>query len=454
MVLTLYCAVGGPAPTHAAACSAQQVAEYAERYQREVRARTDHLEELLNAADVAGARHELGHGGNFAYVDFDAPEEACICGLGGLGNYNVELLDEKHAGLRRAFEMLAPRFYRWQGLDTIINLHEAMEVTFERLRSKKKGPSEEQKALFARIEGGLPPLSSGRRPHDHSMAAPGLFFHRLGYSGAMFDAVAVADAMPPWASRRPVAVWRGATPSKFDNPRRALLRVAGEHPELFDVQPCNAEEPNKFLWPLGCASRLNATQQMGFKYTAYTFGTMEYYSSRLKMQLASGFAILMPQHDPETRSSDWYEQYLLPHEHFLPLESEDFSDAPAAVEWLRANDDTARRMGEAAQSVARNHLSEACILEALSAALDALKATLIARRATGQMRPKRRWKCPTECLVRPFVNVSAIVGKRVHHAYLPRAPRVHLLRALRTLRPLPVATYLRVQCTPPRMWRR
>ena len=361
---------------------------------------------IAAARHVAAERHRRG--GLFAYVDMDVPQCACVCGGANAdrnfyGWVSAEQVAQETRdgtpprvrGTLRAFRQLAAADYapntRWAGLEVLLDMHESQSG----------------------VTSGMPSIAPAGTPLSHVLAAPSLFFHGLGYDSdahADFDVAHTVASTPPWDVREPRAVWRGHMWAYNDTDRRALLRAARARPDLFDVEPCNTLPQPEDAPPLhtggGCPARLSSDAMLRYKFAPYTFGFLNYFSSRLKPMLAGGFVVLIPQFPAnvsDSRSSAWYERYLRPNVHYWAT-SNNFADAAQQLEWLRAHDDRAEWVATRAQRFAQMHLSDACSFAALEAALDTLKDAVDAARRRGALEAKQAWVCPNDCSLRPFLD--------------------------------------------------
>ena len=63
----------------------------------------------------------------------------------------------------------------------------------------------------------------------------------------------------------------------------------------------------------------------------------------------------------------------MPWEHYIPV-ADDLSDLVARIEWLRADDDRARRLAESALRVGRQAATKSAVFCFFARALDALRA--------------------------------------------------------------------------------
>jgi len=162
----------------------------------------------------------------------------------------------------------------------------------------------------------------------------------------------------PWAKRLPVVFWRGSTtgvPSSGDwrdMDRIRLCRIAAEHPDAFDagitgvlqVSPADAEA-------IRGSGLLRPHVRMRY-FHRYRFqldidGNTNSWGCFNKLLTGSPLLKVASRHGYR----QWYYDRLKPWVHYVPVAA-DLSDLMARVEWLRANDQQARDIGQAGRDLA------------------------------------------------------------------------------------------------------
>jgi len=184
----------------------------------------------------------------------------------------------------------------------------------------------------------------------------------------------VSADVVPWEERRPVALWRGSTTGYrtggdiMDLPRVALCRMAAR-PEkseyldagVTDFAQLQSEAEAELLQRSGLVRDfIPATCFQRWKYHVDIDGNTNSWPGLLQ-KLVSGSAVLKVESGGPYRQ--WYYDRLKPFEHFIPVRN-DLGDLIEKIQYLRAHDDAARRIGAAGRKLA---LSMACGTELLRA---------------------------------------------------------------------------------------
>jgi hypothetical protein len=166
----------------------------------------------------------------------------------------------------------------------------------------------------------------------------------------------------PWAERRDIAFWRGATtggsPNKSthwrDLPRVRLCMIAQQRPDLFDVGLSRvAQVPNpedvKAIIESGLMRKSVETTDFGrYRFQIDIDGNTNSWPG-LFQKLLSGSPILKV--DSPQGFRQWYYDRLQPWVNYVPVAS-DMSDLIEKAEWLRANEEQARSIGSKGRELA------------------------------------------------------------------------------------------------------
>ncbi len=188
----------------------------------------------------------------------------------------------------------------------------------------------------------------------------------LGSKGYVAERDVIDAALPPWSKRHPKAFWRGSATGWLDCqgspaqswqslPRILLCQQARQHPDTFDVglsavhpltgQAAEAARAGALTadfvpmanfgqWRYQIDIDGNSNAWMGLFVRLYTGSPV------LKIASPTGFR-------------QWYYDRLIPWQNHVPVAA-DLHDLPEKVDWLRANDDKAKRIGAAGRALARS----------------------------------------------------------------------------------------------------
>jgi hypothetical protein len=252
----------------------------------------------------------------------------------------------------------------------------------------------------AQLGGGLPVFEPSCAPAYWCVAMPSPFHvaRALGVPGSQPPN---ATAFP-WAARTSKAWWRGelAVPDHtlrstlLTLPRLKVLSIARQRPDLMDVRlsgldhdslehALGADDIGARAHDLLLAAGLDeaeanavasgenyapfATHGPRFRFQLSLHAVIS--SWRLHELLLSGSALLLQEH----AVAEWLSARLVPWEHYIPV-ADDLSDLVARIEWLRADDDRARRLAESALRVGRQAATADAVFCFFARALDALRA--------------------------------------------------------------------------------
>jgi hypothetical protein len=172
----------------------------------------------------------------------------------------------------------------------------------------------------------------------------------------------VATRQIPWNQKLPIGYWRGGISGQPANadlgwqslPRVKLCRIGELHSDILDVGIAQQtqiadEKTQQEVRASGLMRKIvPPTESMKFKYQVDIDGNTNAWSA-LFQKLLIGSAVLKVASPIGYRQ--WYYDRLRPWINFVPVAS-DMSDLVEKVQWLRANDDTARRIGENGQALA------------------------------------------------------------------------------------------------------
>jgi len=167
-----------------------------------------------------------------------------------------------------------------------------------------------------------------------------------------------------WADRLPIAFWRGSTtgittggtPPWRGLPRIQLCEIAAANPGLIDAgitgisqiddPECRAElEARNLMRPF-----VDVLSYRNYRYQIDIDGNSNAWEGLIVRLLTGGPVLKVAS---PGGFQQWYYDRLEPWVNFVPVLS-DMSDLVEKVNWLRANDDAARRIGEAGRDLARS----------------------------------------------------------------------------------------------------
>lgn len=173
------------------------------------------------------------------------------------------------------------------------------------------------------------------------------------------------DGAPEWHARIPKVWWRG-TVTSWVTARGQLVRMARNHPDLFDAVALRViggtEEEGTQRFP-GAAEIKAGTngrggvvtddqEQFKFKYVISTHGPNIHWANRFRSLLSTG-ALVFKQ---VSVMREFWEEELVPFEHYIPV-SEDLSDLIEKIRWAMDNDEEARRIARAGVEFIRTRLN-------------------------------------------------------------------------------------------------
>lgn len=174
---------------------------------------------------------------------------------------------------------------------------------------------------------------------------------------------AMLEGLPSWSSRLPVAVWRGTqTGGSFTENnymtfgRSKLVSLCSKH-----QSDCDAAWSG-FSGQVTDAAKdeINRTMRMASPVALHEFGRWKYvisadgngWAARLPYLMCTG-SVVLKQRSPFAEY--WYD-HLIPGVHYVELDP-GFSDLLDTVQWLRAHDDEAKRIGEAGKELVKRLLT-------------------------------------------------------------------------------------------------
>ena len=202
-----------------------------------------------------------------------------------------------------------------------------------------------------------------------------------------------ASSQVPWASRKPVALWRGSLNFRVADPfsggllncpdtgwstlccpRCTLVNLTTAAPDILDARfyTIMGSDPKMELLVQSLPPPANKfvpympeAEQSGWKYIVVVDG--RWVAFRLKSTFALGAVVLRER----TRLTEWWDAQFIPYVHYVPFVLDDASSQeylPAQIRWLKENDDLARRIAEAGRMAAQRIFSEeyvSCLLASL-----------------------------------------------------------------------------------------
>ena len=171
------------------------------------------------------------------------------------------------------------------------------------------------------------------------------------------------DYYSPWQERTPIAFWRGATtglplPPEAGwrgLPRIALCELASSRPDIFDAGISNivqlSDVDSELIKTSGLMRRYTPFHEFfRYKYHIDIDGNSNSWPG-LFHKLLTGSPVLKVGSPRGYRQ--WYYHRLTPWINFVPIAS-DMSDLVEKVLWLRKNDETASKIGEAGRRLANS----------------------------------------------------------------------------------------------------
>jgi hypothetical protein len=164
-----------------------------------------------------------------------------------------------------------------------------------------------------------------------------------------------------WHDRVPVAFWRGATTGIITEPsvgwrglpRIRLCGIGRDRTDIIDAGITNVvqiDDPTATDWLRNhglMRDSVSARSFQNYRYQIDIDGNTNSWAG-LPMKLLSGSPVLKVA--SPTGHQQWYYDRLLPWINFVPVAA-DMADIVENVEWLRRNDDVARRIGDAGREL-------------------------------------------------------------------------------------------------------
>ena len=202
---------------------------------------------------------------------------------------------------------------------------------------------------------------SAKARREHFLIPDWEFMLTSGYVDMRENAKAI-----PWDQRVPMALWRGSTtgfPLDADRgwqsfPRVALCEIGRAHPDIIDagitvaLRPYAQMPSSELERDLRGANLMRApmpyTDFTKYKYQIDIDGNSNSFSGPF-LKLLTGSPVLKVASLYGYRQ--WYYERLQPWVNYVPV-ADDMSDLAEKIEWLRAHDDVARRIGENGHALA------------------------------------------------------------------------------------------------------
>jgi hypothetical protein len=223
---------------------------------------------------------------------------------------------------------------------------------------------------------------------DESFLIPdNVFLPTEGYRALKQE---LAQAETEWERKQPIAFWRGSTTGQVLDPARgwrSLQRVglcflSSRRPELLDAGLSNIVQ-----WSESIASEIRqsglmkghfpASKLQAFRYLIDVDGNSNAWGGLFE-RLLTGSTVLKVASPRGFKQ--WYYARLHPWHHYVPVAA-DMSDLMDKIEWCKANDTAARRIGENGRALAlsMNYESEMeTALDVVTAAFAAFSASQFA----------------------------------------------------------------------------
>ena len=163
--------------------------------------------------------------------------------------------------------------------------------------------------------------------------------------------------LPPWENRNPIAFWRGGVSGgTYPTIRTRLVEFMCDYP-YSDFKFVPTSESYLRTGPMDMNDKRmfdedrHINYQVFFKYILILDGAC--IASAHQWVFASGSVPIMITH-PD--NNYWFKKYLKPMVHYVPIQY-DLSDLKEKIEWLRSNDEEARKIAENATRFALTILS-------------------------------------------------------------------------------------------------
>lgn len=190
----------------------------------------------------------------------------------------------------------------------------------------------------------------------------------------------------PWEQKKEILFWRGSSTgispsgSWRDLQRIKLCEIASnsKNQDLFDVGLSNIVQLNKSaeneIKTLGYLKDYKSIKLINtFKYLIDVDGNSNAWSS-LFLKLLSGSVVLKV--ESEGKYKQWYYDRLIPWQHYVPV-NRDLSDLHEKLDWLRDNDDKAKKLAKLGKDFAFDISFE----KELANSLDLIKNNLVVPKA-------------------------------------------------------------------------
>jgi hypothetical protein len=184
------------------------------------------------------------------------------------------------------------------------------------------------------------------------VAIPAMYLYPDHYK--RFSKVSKRASQLPWEDKIEVAFWRGSTTGAFytlenwmHSLRTRLVLYAERLPETLDCAFAGVVQSS---YEVGIAMKSRGLfkeasspkSQVQYKYLIAIDGNT--CASSLKWQLFSNSVVLKNESD----WIEWYDTALIPYQHYIPFQA-DLSDLLEKIEWLKQNDNAARKIAQEAQ---------------------------------------------------------------------------------------------------------
>ena len=185
---------------------------------------------------------------------------------------------------------------------------------------------------------------------------PFFFWYRPNVFGSLADWDATTSALRarasalPWASRAPLAFFRGSINENM-SPHACLRAPPHERPTRCELLHASVAQPSLIDYKVGPNTSRPFAQWARHKYVLFMEGTEEW-ADRLKLLLQLGSVVLVQ----ELWCNEYYFWMMRPWVHYVPVSTR-MEDLVDTVRWLRAHDAVAQRIGAAGQRFAAEHLS-------------------------------------------------------------------------------------------------
>ncbi len=203
---------------------------------------------------------------------------------------------------------------------------------------------------------------------DYASAVPDSCLKHSSYHwDAIFARVDAQSAAVPWANKWSKLFWRGATTDgDYESsdwrsfPRAKLVAISQNNPDLVDAgfvwltaRCCVENADCEHRKEVNALSRADESEQVRYKYLIALDGNCYTYPG-LAWRLLSNSVVLWQ----ETPWRGWFFRGLKPFEHYVPVKR-DLSDLIDRLDWLRKNDNEARRIAEGGRHFAKAYLVRA-----------------------------------------------------------------------------------------------